>query len=300
MINTALKGFCMGTADIIPGVSGGTIALILGFYTRLIKAIRAFDSTLLTYLYRGDFRTAIQHIDLLFLLSLGTGIIAALLFFTRIIPLPLFIRDYPELVYGLFFGLLVASVGVLFRRIELTKFRDGGWLLLGTLMGYQVITLVPMNTPEAPWFIFVSGALATCAMILPGISGAFVLLILKKYTYLLDAIGTLDFGVLIPFGLGAATGVMLFSRFLEWLIRNYYQQTFRVITGILIGSLWIIWPFQARTYQTIEDKSYLIDSVPIWPQELTGTVVVTFGLIIVGIVTVIVLDSLAKGSTQLR
>nr|VFJ72579.1 MAG: putative membrane protein [Candidatus Kentron sp. FW] len=294
MITTVIKGFCMGTADIVPGVSGGTIAFILGFYTRLIEAIRAFDSTLIGYIYRGDPRAAARHIDLGFLLSLGLGITMALFFFTQIVPLPSLLRTHPELVYGLFFGLLLASIGVLIHALEHFESRDGPWLLSGIVLGYWIVNLVPMHTPEEPWFIFISGSLATCAMMLPGISGSFVLLILKKYAYLLDAISSLDPGVLVPFGSGVLIGLLLFSHFLAWLLRNFYRLTFLVVTGVLIGSLWVIWPFQARTYQDVGGKSHLVSSTPIWPRELDETTIAAACLIMVGVVTVIVINSLAK------
>nr|VFK14688.1 MAG: putative membrane protein [Candidatus Kentron sp. LFY] len=284
----------MGTADIVPGVSGGTIALILGFYTRLIEAIRAFDGTLLLYLYRGKPMAAARHVDLGFLLSLGVGIAAALLFFTRIIPLPILLRAYPEFIYGLFFGLIVASIVFLIRTLEHFDLRDGSWLLVGVMVGYWIVDLTPTHTPEEPWFIFISGTLAICAMILPGISGSLMLLILNKYTYLLDAVREFDFGVLVPFCLGALMGLLLFSRLLMWLLRNFHRITFLVITGVLIGSLWLIWPFQARTYQDIQGKHHLIDSTPIWPREFDETTVAVLCLIMLGMATVAAIDSLAK------
>nr|VFK78633.1 MAG: putative membrane protein [Candidatus Kentron sp. SD] len=284
----------MGAADIIPGVSGGTMALILGFYTRLIEAIRSFDGTFLLYLYRGELRTAARRIDLVFLLSLASGIVAALLFFTRIVPLPTLLRAHPELVYGLFFGLLIASIGFLIHSLEHIEARHGPWLLFGITVGYWIVNLAPMHTPEEPWFIFMSGSLAICAMILPGISGSFVLLILKKYAYLLDAVSRFDFGVLLPFGFGALVGLLLFSRFLTWLLRNFRQPTFLMIIGVLIGSLWFVWPFQTRAYQDIGGKSYLVGSTPTYPQGFDETTIMVFCLIMIGVITVVALNLLAK------
>ncbi|MBT8420238.1 MAG: DUF368 domain-containing protein, partial [Gammaproteobacteria bacterium] len=250
--------------------------------------------TLLLSLYQGKFRVAVQHVDLAFLLPLGVGIITAVLFFTHVIPLPALLRTHPALVYGLFFGLLIASIGLLLRNLGHIGLRDGGWILFGAMAGFWLANTIPMNTPDAAWFIFLSGALAICAMILPGISGAFVLLILNKYAYLLDAIGKLDFSVIVPFMLGAIVGLLLFSRFLVWLLRRFYRQTFLVLTGMLAGSLWVIWPFQEYTYQNIGDKSHLIGSMPSWPREFDGTVMAVFGLIVIGAATVIALDVFAK------
>nr|VFK30328.1 MAG: putative membrane protein [Candidatus Kentron sp. MB]VFK75172.1 MAG: putative membrane protein [Candidatus Kentron sp. MB] len=294
MITTALKGFCMGTADIIPGISGGTVALILGFYARLVQAIRAFDGAFVGYLYRGKIGAAARHVDLGFLLSLGAGVIGALLFFTRIISLPNLLHAYPEPVYGLFFGLILASIGILIRTLERLNWRDAGWLLFGAMLGYWLVSLTPIHTPETPWFLFLTGTLAICALILPGISGSFVLLVLKKYTYLLSAIATFDVGVLMPFGLGALIGLLLFSRLLTWLLRNFHRLTFLVITGLLIGSLWVIWPFQTHNYPNIEGNAHLISSIPAWPREFDETTMAAFCLMAVGMVTVAVIDSLAK------
>ncbi len=284
----------MGCADIIPGVSGGTVAFILGFYPRLVSALRAFDGALLALLYRGRFRAAARHTDWVFLLPLGIGVMAAFGVFTHIIPLPTLIRAYPSLVYGLFFGLLTASIGLLMRDLGRMGASDGLWLLSGIIMGYGLVNILPMDTPEAPWFIFASGALAICAMILPGVSGAFILLILKKYAYLLDAIARLDFGVLAPFILGAVVGLLLFSRVLVRLLSRFYRQTFAVITGMLIGTLWVIWPFQERLYQQIGGKAHLIGSTPVWPGALDGMTMATVGLIVTGAAMVMALDRFAK------
>jgi putative membrane protein len=151
-----------------------------------------------------------------------------------------------------------------------------------------------VNTPEANWFIFLSGALAICAMILPGISGSFILLILKKYDYIFNAIGYFDFTVLIPFVFGIITGLALFARFLSWMLRNFYRATIMVINGLLIASLWVIWPYQVRTYEIIRDKKYLIGSTPSFPTELTTDVVVALLLTLTGIAVVIIINNLAK------
>lgn len=292
-LHTVVKGICVGTADIVPGVSGGTVALILGFYGRLVEAILAFDGTLLLQLSRGKFRAAVQHTDSGFLLPLGIGIAAALMFFTHVVSLPALIRIWPTLIYGLFFGLVAASAGVLLRELGGIGWRETGWFALGVLAGYQLVAIVPMETPDGPWFIFMSGALAICAMILPGISGAFVLLILKKYTYLLDAFGRFDLGVLAPFILGAIVGLMLFSRFLGWLLQRFHRQMFLVITGILTGSLWILWPFREYVWQNVGGGINLVGSIPMWPKEFDGMTMAALGLGAAGAAVVMIIHGLA-------
>jgi len=262
-----LKGFCMGAADVVPGVSGGTMAFILGIYERLLAAIRAFDVRLLRLLATRDLSAAVRHTDLLFLIALAAGIALALFVFTRVIPLPSLIHTDPVPVFSVFFGLVSASILVLLRHIGGIDAVGIGFIALGAVIGWLIVNLVPNETPDAAWFVFLSGAVAIVAMILPGISGSFVLLMLRKYAYVFDAIGRLDFAVLIPFALGAACGLMLFTRVLLWLIGRFRTGTLLTITGLLIGSLWLIWPFQLRVYETIRGKERLISSTPVAPWE---------------------------------
>lgn len=293
----AAKGFCMGTADVIPGVSGGTMAFILGIYRRLLEAIRAFDVKLVKLVLQRDIRAALKHTDVVFLLPLGLGIFAALMFFTRVVPLPTLIQTHPELIYGLFFGLIVASIIVLLRALEKLGLLDTLLLLTGALLGLGIVNLVPVDTPESNWFIFLSGALAICAMILPGISGSFILLILKKYAYVFDAIGRLDLSVILPFAVGAICGLMLFSRALTWLLGHYYQRTLVTISGLLVGSLWVIWPFQDRTYEVVRGKSRLVHSEPIWPLEWSSSVLSAAAFMVVGLFIVLILHNLSERKT---
>jgi putative membrane protein len=283
----------MGTADVVPGVSGGTMAFILGIYQRLLEAIRAFDGQLLGYLSRGQVRSAIDHVDLIFLLCLGSGIGAALLFFTRVISLPALLQTHPEQVYGLFFGLISASIVVLFKSISQLSYVDWATLFTGIVFGWAIVNLVPVDTPQESWFLAFSGALSICAMILPGISGAFVLLILNQYAHVLDAIGRIDVSVLAPFALGAMLGLMVFSRIFVWLLHHYSKRVVLGIVGVLIGSLWIMWPFQERTYEFVRDRPRLIHSVPIWPNELNMTVLEALGWMGAGIILVLWMSTFA-------
>ncbi len=298
---TAGKGFCMGSADIIPGVSGGTMALILGIYERLLKAIHSFDVAWLRALLRLDLRAALARNDLLFLAPLGLGIIAAILFFTRIVPLPGLILTHPELVYGLFFGLIAASVVVLMRQV--TNFGVKQLLVagIGVAVGYLVVTLVPVETPSEPWFIFLCGFIAISAMLLPGISGSFILLILGQYAYIINALGTFDVVVIATFGAGAVAGLVVFSRTIVWLLKHYHQTTLLLIKGILIGSLWIIWPFQERVYETVRGKEKLVAASPVLPDAVNGTVITSLALMVAGFVLVLIISRLAdRGQTVVQ
>ena len=291
---TFLKGICMGAADVVPGVSGGTMALILGIYQRLLEAIRAFDIKLVRLLVGGRFRDAAAHVDLAFLIALGSGIFAALMFFTRVVSLPQLLREHPEPIYALFFGLIIGSIVVLLRVLAPMRVRDMLCLAAGTLLGLAIVNVVPFETPEEPWFIFLSGALAICAMILPGISGSFILLLLRKYEHVFDAIGHFDFSVIVPFALGAACGLALFSRLLVWLLHHHYRVTLTTIVGMLMGSLWLLWPFQMRSYELIRGKQQLVFSTPVWPANLGSGEMLAAALCVIGIIAVMLIDALAR------
>jgi len=282
----------MGTADVVPGVSGGTMALILGIYERLLDAIRHVDPHFARLLLRGRIRAAAAHADLPFLFLLGCGIFTALMFFTRVVSLPRLIVEQPELVYGLFFGLIVASIGVLLARLRPLGRSSPAWMLTGVALGLAIVNLVPMETPTASWFIFLCGALAICAMILPGVSGSFILLVLQKYAYVFDALGRLDLSVIVPFALGCATGLAAFSRVLAWLLGRFHDVTLLVIVGVLTGSLWSIWPFQDRVYAVVRGKQRLVGSAPTLPEAMDATAWAALALALAGMLAVAALHRL--------
>jgi putative membrane protein len=294
----AAKGFCMGAADVVPGVSGGTMALILGIYERLLGAIRAFDFGLLRILAARDLARAARHVDLWFLVALALGIALALAFFTRVVALPTLIVTDPVPVYSLFFGLVAASIVVLLREMPGLGVRDLPWLAVGTAAGLVIVTTVPASTPDAAWFVFLAGAAAICAMILPGISGSFILLLLKKYAYVFDAIASLDLSVLVPFALGAACGLALFSRFLVWLLGRFRRFTLDAIIGVLVASLWVIWPFQERVYEVVRGKERLVSSTPLPPWEASVGLGPAAAWMALGLALVLVVHLAAARRTQ--
>ena len=288
------KGFCMGAADVVPGVSGGTMAFILGIYEKLINAISSFDLIWLQHVFKLEIKPALQRPHFGFLIPLVIGIICALLFFTRIIPLPTLLHTNPEPIYGLFFGLILGSIVVLLPETERFDSSSIFFLSIGTLAGWFIVNLVPMNTPDTAWFLFLSGMLAISAMLLPGISGSFILLILHKYETILNSIGHFNFMVLIPFGLGALTGLVVFSRFLGWLLARFYRATLSVIIGILIGSLWVIWPFQVRKYIEVHGKEKLISATPYFPDSFTQPVIYAILMMLLGIALVLIISEWGK------
>lgn len=250
-----IKGFLMGSADIVPGVSGGTLALILGIYERLLNAIKSVDANFIKNVLTLKWGAAFSQLHFFFLGILFIGIFSAIAFFTKVVPLQIYMFTHPEIVYGLFFGLIIGSIYILIKTLEHFKAKEILFLIIGIGIGLWIVNLVPADTPEHPIFVFISGAIAICAMILPGISGSYLLLIMRKYDYLLTQISfiggedTLE-GIigLVPFALGAILGLALFSRFLSWLLGKFHSQTISVLIGFLIGSLFVIWPFQHREF----------------------------------------------------
>lgn len=256
-----IKGMCMGAADVIPGVSGGTIAFITGIYDEFVGSIARIDSSAVRMLLKGQFRNFWKHINGSFLLSLVAGIGASVVSLAGLMQMLL--RDFPIQTWAFFFGLIVASSLFILRGISGWRIREGLLLLLGVILGAVVCTLTPVNTPDALWFIGLSGAIAICAMILPGISGSFILLILGKYKYIMGAITSLlgnmgalwgaagassaafwqSFSVILVFGCGAVIGILSFSKFLHWLLARRPKETLIVLAGFIIGSLVKVWPW---------------------------------------------------------
>ena len=250
-----LKGFLMGSADVVPGVSGGTMALILGIYERLLSAIKSVNGTVIKDVLSFRLLQAVKQVHILFLVMLFSGIATALAFFTKVVPLQVYMFTHPEIVFGLFFGLILGSIYVLVKAIEQRKGSMVVFIAVGTAVGLWVVQLVPTQTPEHPLFVFFSGVIAITAMILPGISGSYLLLIMRKYDFVLSNIGKLGgtetmegFWALLPFIVGAVVGLALFSRVLSWLLARYHRATLSVLIGFLLGSLLVIWPFQDREY----------------------------------------------------
>lgn len=248
-ILVAVKGACMGAADVIPGVSGGTIAFITGIYDDLIGSLNSINKTALQLFFSGRFKDFWKHINGNFLLSLFCGILISVLSLAGLMHYLL--ENHPIQTWAFFFGLIVASSIFILRGIDGWNLKTILFLVFGVILGIVVCTLSPTTTPDALWFIFLSGAIAICAMILPGISGSFILLILGKYQYIMSTISGLTSGeaigenllVLCVFAVGAVCGILAFSRFLHWLLGKYNKETLIVLAGFIIGSLVKVWPW---------------------------------------------------------
>ena len=237
-----LKGMGMGSADIVPGVSGGSIALVTKIYEELLASINSFDLTALKLLTKLDIVAFWKHVNASFLLTLFLGILTSIFAFSKAITF--FIEKYPIPLWSFFCGLILISAIIILRDIKRWNIIAILMFPAGVVIAYFITELPMISSPNNIWFTFISGAIAICAMILPGISGSFLLLILGKYEYILNAVNEKDFAVLAVFALGCITGLLLFSRVISWFLKNYHAITLSFLSGFMIGSINKIWPWK--------------------------------------------------------
>ena len=231
----AFSGFCMGSADVVPGVSGGTMAVALGIYQRLIAAIASINREAITALLKLQIKRVFEIVHWRFLMVLLGGVGLGVGIMVKIVKLPKLVGAHsPQrpLVYAIFFGMVLASCFTLARHLKRWTALRGVATAVGAVVGWLIVTRVPVDTPEHPAFIFLCGCIAICAMLLPGISGSFILLILGKYAYILGALGKLQLGVILPFIAGCLVGIMSFSRLLKWLLARWHDTVLAVLSVV--------------------------------------------------------------------
>lgn len=237
-----LKGIGMGSADVVPGVSGGTIAFITGIYDELLNSIKSIDAEAFRLLIKFKLADFWKHINGNFLIVLVAGIAISLFSLAKLITYLL--ETYPIQLWSFFFGLIVISALMVARDVEKKNWAAALAAIAGILIAYFITSASPAKTSDNLFFAFVSGAIAICAMILPGISGAFILLILGKYTYVLTALKSFDIPVILVFVAGCVIGLLLFSRLISWLLHKYQSLTVALLAGFMVGSLNKIWPWK--------------------------------------------------------
>ncbi|MCG1037201.1 DUF368 domain-containing protein [Polaribacter sargassicola] len=245
-----LKGMAMGAADVVPGVSGGTIAFISGIYEELLGSISNIKLGLFKTLKEQGFKAAWQELNGGFLAALFIGIFTSVISLAKAIKYLL--ENQPILLWSFFFGLVLASIIYIAKQITKWNFASVIILILGAFLAYYITTLNPLVTENSsPFFILIAGAIAICAMILPGISGSFILVLLGAYKPVLDAVNNKDFKTILVFLVGAVVGLLTFSRVLKWLFKHYKNLTLAGLTGFIIGSLNKIWPWkETLTWRT--------------------------------------------------
>ena len=290
------SGFCMGCADIVPGVSGGTMALLLGIYDEFIQTIRCLPRiALLQDVFHARWLSAWRRSNMGFLIAVGAGIATAVLTLSSYIERALI--EHPAYVWSVFFGLVLASVAVVARRVERWRVVHGALLCAGAAAAYWIVGLVPVQTPDTWWFLVLSGAIAICAMILPGISGSFLLVLLGKYEYILRAVNQRDIGTVALVGIGAVIGILAFSQVLGWLLRRYHNLTMAALTGLMLGSLRRIWPWQETLTNTAAPPRnvlpvFMVDGIMQWET------LAILGCMAAGMLTVLVLEKIADAREE--
>jgi putative membrane protein len=294
-----LKGVGMGTADIVPGVSGGTIAFITGIYEALLTAISSINSRFILQTLRLNFKQALAGLHLRFLVTLVFGIALAIISTSHLMHYLLTV--HPTQTWSVFFGLITASIIVVGHSIN-NRFASFPTVILGILLAYGITGIIPLHTPEDPWFIFFSGMIAICAMILPGLSGSFILLILGKYAFITAALRNpfnLDnLEIILIFIAGCLIGILGFSRILRYGLVRWHDYTLAILTGIMIGSMRKVWPWKITLEsQIIRGKEYVLREENVWPL-LDLEFGITLLLMVGGFVLVILLDKISRQRTE--
>ena len=264
----------MGAADVVPGVSGGTIAFIAGIYEELVDSIKSINLHALKLLFTLKLKAFWQQINGSFLFSILLGIGISIFSLAKLMTWLL--EHYPIQIWSFFFGLIIASTVLVAKEIQRWHAGTVIALIIGAAVAYVITILSPSETPNAWWFIILSGAIAICAMILPGISRAFILLLMGKYAYILGAVSALQFGILLLFAFGAVTGIVSFSHLLSWLLKKHHTATVATLTGFMVGSLNKVWPWK-ETLETYTDSHGAVHPLveanisPAAFEQLTGT-----------------------------
>lgn len=286
----ALKGYAMGAANVIPGVSGGTIALLTGIFNELIEALNAVLSvSSWKLLLKGDIKGFWKAIHGTFLLWLAIGVIISVFSLAKLMGYVL--EHHPVQTWAFFFGLIIVSAVFMLSDIKGWKGADVLWLVLGAALGAVICLLSPTETTSDLWFIALCGAIAICTMILPGISGSFILVLLGKYEYIMKAVSELNIPVLVVFAIGCVLGILAFSKFLHWLIGKYEKQTLLVLIGFTLGALVKVWPW---TDKAACEAANVLNGQPIETLHVPGAIL--WALIGAGMVLVLELLTKKKDS----
>ena len=282
-----LKGMAMGAADVVPGVSGGTIAFIAGIYDELINSIKSINMHSLKLLFTGKIADFWKAVNGNFLFALLLGIAISVFSLAKLITYLLL--NEPVLVWSFFFGLVLASTWFVTKDIKGWNWKTVAGFVGGAVIAYYITVATPAETSTNLMFIFLCGAIAICAMILPGISGSFILVLLGKYFYVMEAVKTLDLVVLGVFAFGAALGITSFSRVLSYALKNFRNITLSVLSGFMLGSLNKVWPWK-EVEKLVSDGHEVMIEHNIAPNTEVAEAVV---LMLIGFILVYVLEKIS-------
>lgn len=299
--NYFIKGIAIGIANIIPGVSGGTIALITGIFERLINAIKAFDIKAAKLLFSGNWKEFAAKTDIYFLFTLFIGIGAAIIALARLFDF--LFHNYPVYIWAYFFGLVLASIYYVGKTVKQWKISVIIALVVGAAFALGLSLINPATANSNFFYLILCGIVAICSMILPGLSGSFVLILMGNYQLIaIDAINNHNFGVIIPVGIGAIAGLIAFSHVLSWVLKRYKDQTIAMLTGFIFGSLSILWPWKEPEYLTNTAGDFIMKhgekviarySV-IFPEQINAEFWFGIVFMIIGVVSIVVVENLAQ------
>lgn len=291
-ISNFLKGIGIGSANVIPGVSGGTIALITGIFERLINALESFNLTAIKLFFKGDIKGFFKHTDFGFLVSVGCGVLVAVISIARLFEF--LFREYPIYLWSFFFGMILVSiyyVGITIKQINIKT-------IIAFLVGTAIALFIAFGTPAKEnsnlIYLIICGAVATCSMILPGLSGSFVLVLMGNYQLIMiDAVNNLDLKILLPVLFGGIVGLLAFSHLLSWIFKNYRDITIAVLTGFILGSMPIIWPWKNDiiTYYGSESK---VTGYDYYFPEINIEFAIALVIILIGAGVIILTEKMAK------
>ena len=295
-----LKGFAMGVANVIPGVSGGTIALLTGIFERLINALKSFDVEAVRLLLKFKFREFAQHVDFGFLLSVFLGVGVSIISVAKL--LEFLFQSYPVYVWSFFFGLILVSVWFVGKSIGKIDVAAAVSFVVGAAVAFGLSVMNPATENTAFWYLIICGAVAICSMILPGLSGSFVLILMGNYQLIMIyAVSHFDMRIIVPVAIGVVVGLLAFSHFLSWLLSRYARQTMAVLTGFIFGSLGTIWPWKNPVYLMQDGAEVLKNGKPIiqsyqmyFPQEFSAEVAIAIVLMAAGMAALWALERSAK------
>jgi len=291
-----IKGIAMGAANVIPGVSGGTVALITGIFETLIHSIKSIDVKAFKLLLKGEFKAFADHINLPFLITVFSGIAISILTFARL--LDFLFENYPIYIWSFFFGLILASVYFVAKTIDKWNLSVILNFIVGTSIAVTIALLTPASQSDNILYLLLCGIVAASSMILPGLSGSFVLILMGNYQLvMIDAVNTLNLKILVPVAIGAGIGILGFSHLLSWIFEKFKNQTIALLSGFILGSLIILWPWKNELTQSYGEKVKVVGYEWLMPNmNLEFVLAVVF--LLLGFVAIYFMEKMAKKNVQ--
>lgn len=291
-----LKGALMGAANVIPGVSGGTMALLTGIFEKLINAIKSFDLQAIKLGLRFKFKELFEHIDIKFLSAIGIGVVASILTFARVLE---YLFDHHALyVWAFFFGLILASVYFVGKKISRRSGAVIALFVIGTVLAASIAFMTPAEENASIPYLLICGAIAMCSMILPGLSGSYVLLLMGNYQLvMIKAVSSFDLAILIPVGIGAMVGLLAFARLLAWIFKKFHDPTLALLTGFIFGSLSILWPWKdaiIKTFQKGDEVKEKVIGYDYALPELNAETAIAIAIMGTGIAIIALIETTAN------